>query len=64
MNESEWWRNHGINPFEVAKRLYAEGGNPDAKQSKRKPRVRINPKGYGRKIPSRPFPKTNRKFGQ
>lgn len=63
-NESEWWRNHGINPFEIARRLYAEGGHPDDPQPTRKRRTKIYPKGYGPKIPSRPFPATSRKLGK
>lgn len=62
MNEGEWWRNHGINPFEIAIRLYADGGNPDVPQTKRKKRTTITPKGMGPKIPSRPFDKQKRPF--
>ncbi len=60
-NEAEFWRNHGLNPFEIAIRLYAEGGHPDTPQPKRK-RTTITPKGMGRPIASRPFPKQKRPF--
>ncbi len=60
MNEQEWWDNHGLNPFVIAKRLYAEGGHPDAPQPKRKPRKTIAPRGFPkvqRKMQSRGFGK-------
>lgn len=62
MGEAAYWREIGLNPFEIAIRLYAEGGNPDAPQTKRKKRVTITPKGMGPKIPSRPFDKQKRPF--
>lgn len=64
MSEAEFWRSLDKDPFEIANRLYAEGGNPGASQPKRKARKTIIPKGMGRKIPSRPFPTSSRKFGQ
>jgi hypothetical protein len=62
--ESEFWRERGLNPFEIAIKLYAEGGHPDTPQPKRKPRTVIIPKGLGKKIPSRPFTKTQRGFAK
>lgn len=64
VSEAQFWRDKGLNPFEIAIRLYAAGGHPDAPQTKRKSRKTILPKGFKASIPSRPFPKTNRKFGQ
>jgi hypothetical protein len=64
VGEMQFWRDLGINPFEIAIKLYAEGGHPNDPQPKRKKRKTIVPKGHGAKIPSRPFPKSQRKFGQ
>lgn len=58
MNESAFWRSRGINPFEIAKRLYAEGGHPDDPQPKRR-KAPIKSRGFAkgpkRKISSRGF---------
>lgn len=59
MNEAEFWRMLGINPFEIAIRLYAEGGHPNETQPKRR-KATIK---SASKIPSRQFQKTKRKFG-
>ena len=62
--ESKFWRERGLNPFEIAIKLYAEGGHPNDPQPKRKPGTVIIPKGLGKKIPSRPFTKTQRGFAK
>ena len=59
MGEAAYWRERGLNPFEIALRLYAIGGHPnDPQPKKRKARSTIEPRGFPkvkRKIPSRPF---------
>ena len=59
MNERDFWAMKGIDPLAIAQKLYAIGGHPDAPQPKRK-RKTITPKGFARRIASRPFPKTQR----
>lgn len=54
MNEAEFWRSRGVNPFEIANCLYAEGGHPNEKQPKKRKAA----------IPSRGFSKQKRRFGQ
>jgi hypothetical protein len=63
MGEAAFWRERGMNPFEIANRFYAEGGHPNDPQPKRK-RTTIIPKGIGPKLPSRPFPKRQKGFGR
>jgi hypothetical protein len=55
MKEISFWILYGLEPFAIAAKLYAEYGG-DGGKPKRK-RKTIKPKGYGRKIPSRPFGK-------
>jgi len=73
MSERQFWQARGLNPFMIARRLYAlyggTGGVPY-----RKPKRRRMPAGRGHtgmkanglatkcKIPSRPFPKQQRKL--
>lgn len=63
MNEQEFWRERRILVLLLAQRLYSEYGGTGGKvKHKRKPRVTIVPKGFKRKLQSRPFPKTQRGF--
>jgi hypothetical protein len=68
VNELEYWKSHGIDPFTLALKYYTKataiGETRPGSTSKRKKRVRIYPKGFGPRIASRPFPKAQRKFGQ
>jgi hypothetical protein len=75
MNEEEFWRKSGKNPFQIAQVLYEKFGSllvPRKKKRRagkpkkdRKPRQTIVPKGFGkvkRKIQSAGFPKGKRKM--
>lgn len=57
-SEQSFWRAVGINPFEIAIRLYAEGGRPNETQPKRR-KYQIQSRGFAkgpkRKIQSRKF---------
>lgn len=57
MNESEFWKERGLDPFMIAKKLYEEYGGRGGSPLKKKKRVTIVPRGFGKKIPSRPFGK-------
>ena len=65
MNEAEFWKRHGLDPFAIAARFYAEyggkGGAPKKRRTTIKPR---RPKGQRAKIQSRGFGPQKRKFGQ
>lgn len=67
MNETEFWKRRGLDPFAIAAQLYQEFGGTGGKPRKRRQRTTIRPKGFGRKIRTRtkPWPKgrkiTNRK---
>lgn len=61
-NELAFWKDRGLDPFDLAKRYYAKataiGETNPGSTSKRKKRKTITPRGFG---PSRPF--SSRKFG-
>ncbi len=61
MNEEQFWREYGEDPFAIAERLYAEyggtGGKPRVKRKTVKPR---KPKEQRAKIRSRGFQKRNK----
>ena len=64
MNEAEFWKKYGINPFVTALRLYAEYGGTGGKP---KPRQKINPRKPREKrtkIASRKTAWPKRKFGR
>lgn len=64
-DEIGFWERRGIDPFDIAARLYAEyggtGGAPKRKRTKIRPRL---PKERRAKIASRPFGKQKRSFGR
>lgn len=50
MNEAEWWKSHGLDPFGIAKRLYATAvlaGESSPNSGKRKSRKTIIARGFG-----------------
>jgi hypothetical protein len=62
-DELGWWRRRGIDPFALALRFYATFGGDGGQPRKRKARVITRkPKAKRQKIPSRPFPTTQRKL--
>lgn len=75
-NEGAWWAATGLNPFEIAARLYAAylaAGGPAGRVRERKPGKAAKPARppkphrrapQARQWPKRPFPKTARRFGQ
>lgn len=46
MGEAEFWRERGLNPFEIAMRLYAIGGHPGDPQPPKRKRTTIAPRGF------------------
>ena len=61
-NEKEFWQSRGMDPFEIAARLYAEyGGTGGKPKKKRAPKPR-KPKAQRSKIKSRGFSTTKRTF--
>jgi hypothetical protein len=65
MNELAFWKSHGVNPFTLAQKYYAEyqrGATGPVTTKKPRSRKTIYPKGFGPKIRTRPFPKAKRKF--
>jgi len=68
MNEDEFWRKSGKNPFQIAQVLYEKFGTTliPRKKKLRKPREARpktkRPPGPKQKIASRPFPKGKRKM--
>lgn len=64
MNESEFWQTHGLDPFDIAAKFYAEYGGTGGKPKPRtiiKPRL---PKEARAKIKSRGFGTQKRKFSR
>jgi hypothetical protein len=57
MNEKLFWERRGLDPYEIAAKLYTQYGGDGGHPKKRKPRVTIRPKGFGKPVFDLKWPK-------